>query len=426
MTTGPSLARRLGTTDAVVIGLGAMLGAGIFAAPAPAARAAGSAVLLGLGIAALVAFANATSTAQLAAVHPESGGAYVYGRERLGPWWGFAAGWSFVVGKSASCAAMALTVGTYLAPAPWERPVAAAAVVAVAAVDHVGVHRTARASRVVVVVVLLVLALVVVAAATAGGADPAAAPAPVPSSWYGVLQSAGLLFFAFAGYARIATLGEEVRDPRRTIPRAVVLAFAVALAVYAAVLLAALHALGAGGVAGSDAPLADAATAGGWAWAGPVVRAAAALAALGALLGLVAGVGRTTLAMARRGDLPGWLGAVHPRYRVPHRAGAVLAAVVVVAVLLADVRTAIGWSSTGVLTYYLIANLAARRQPRAERRFPRWLTLVGAAGCVLLVVTLPPASVLGGLGVLAAGLAGRWVVLRRAARARRTGRPGRG
>ncbi|GAA3496166.1 hypothetical protein GCM10019016_032670 [Streptomyces prasinosporus] len=107
----PGLRRTLGTGDAVVVGLGAMLGAGIFAALAPAARAAGSGLLLGLAVAAVVAYCNADSSARLAALYPASGGTYVYGRERLGEFWGYLAGWAFVVGKTASCAAMALTVG---------------------------------------------------------------------------------------------------------------------------------------------------------------------------------------------------------------------------------------------------------------------------------------------------------------------------
>src|SRR5690606_21045634 len=113
---GSRLARRLGTSDAVVIGLGPLIGAGGFTALGPAADAAGGGLLIGLALAAVVAYCNATSSAQLAALHPESGGSYVYGRRRLGHLWGFLAGWSFVVGKTASCAAMALTFGTYAAP----------------------------------------------------------------------------------------------------------------------------------------------------------------------------------------------------------------------------------------------------------------------------------------------------------------------
>lgn len=386
-----------------------MIGAGVFAAFAPAAQAAGSGLLVGLAVAAVVAYCNATSSAQLAATYPTSGGAYVYGRERLGEWWGFLAGWSFVIGKTASCAAMAMTFALYAAPAGWERPVAVAAVMALAAVNYRGVTRTARLTRVIVTVVLLVLAMVV-AASVAGGEASAGRlglDEVFAEGWYGILQSAGLLFFAFAGFARIATMGEEVRDPQRVIPRAVVVALGLAVLVYTAVGIAVLSVLGAEGTAGAAAPLAAAVNTGSLAWLHPVVRVGGAAAALGALLALVAGVGRTTLAMARNDDLPRWLAGVHPRYRVPHHAEVALAAVVGLLVLVVDLRDAIGFSSFGVLLYYVVANLSALTQPGSQRRYPRALQVLGVAGCVVLAATLPVNAVLLGLGVLVAGIAYR-------------------
>jgi len=226
-----------------------------------------------------------------------------------------------------------------------------------------------------------------------------------------VLQSAGLLFFAFAGYARIATLGEEVRNPRVTIPRAIQLALGIVVVVYAVVGFGALRALGADGLAGSTAPLADVVGAAGWPGGDLIVRVGAAAACGGALLGLVAGVGRTTLAMAREGDLPRPLAVVHPVHRVPARAEAVLGVVLVVLVLVADLRTAVGFSSFAVLTYYAVANLAALTQGPDDRRRPRVLQVLGLVGCVVLAASLPPASVLAGGAVLFVGLAGRAVVL---------------
>lgn len=403
------LARRLGTFDAVTIGLGSMIGAGVFAAFTPAARAAGAGLLIGLGIAAVIAFANATSSAQLAAQYPTSGGTYIYGRARLGPWPGFLAGWGFVIGKTASCAAMALTFAAYAAPEGWHRPVAVLAVALLAAVNYRGVTRTARLTRIIVMVVLAALAVAVVASIAAGEpqwsqANPFTGP---HGGWYGVLQSAGLLFFAFAGYARIATMGEEVRDPARTIPRAIPLALGIVVVIYAIVAGTLLVTLGAAETAQTAAPLAAAVERSGWAWAGPVVRIGAAAASSGALLALIAGVGRTSLAMAREGDLPRWLAGVHPRYRVPHRAEVALAVVVCVLVLTVDLRGAIGFSSFGVLLYYLVANAAAWTQSRAYRRYPRALQAVGAVGCAVLVATLPATAVFIGIGIFAAGITWR-------------------
>jgi len=404
--THPVLARRLGLSDAVMIGLGSMIGAGVFAAFAPAARAAGAGLLIGLVIAAAVAYANATSSAQLAARYPTSGGTYVYGREELGPWWGFLAGWGFVIGKTASCAAMALTFAHYLVPPGWwQRPIAVAAVVTLAAVNYHGVTRTAKLTRIIVVGVLSVLALVIAAAWTGGagllgGASPLTLGA---SGWYGILQSAGLLFFAFAGYARIATMGEEVRDPERTIPRAIVTALGITVVVYLTIALSLFNVLTAAQIGATPTPLATAVAGTGWAWAVPIIRVGGALAALGALLALIAGIGRTSLAMAREHDLPRWLAAVHPRYQVPHHAELALATVVSVLVLAFDLRGVIGFSSFGVLLYYFVANASAFHQ-QDGRRYPRALQVFGMLACLTLVATLPWQSVAVGVGVFAIGV----------------------
>lgn len=398
MAAQPGLARRLGLGDAVMIGLGSMVGAGVFAVWTPAAEAAGAGLLIGLVIAAIVAYCNAASSAQLAAVYPVSGGTYVYGRERLGEWWGFAAGWCFVIGKTASCAAMALTFATYVVPGGgWlRRLVALLAVAGLAAVNYRGVTRTARLTRILVTCTLLVLALVLVLLFT--GEAHREVPALTGTSVYGVLQAAGLLFFAFAGYARIATMGEEVREPARTIPRAITIAVILAIGIYLLVGIALLRVVD---PAATVAPLADAV---GSAWAVPIVRVGAALASLGALLALIAGIGRTSLAMARNRDLPTWLAAVHPRFQVPHHAELALAVVVGVLVLTTDLRGVIGFSSFGVLLYYAIANASAFTQPADQRRWPRAVNVIGLVGCVVLAVTLPWTSAVVAAALLAVAL----------------------
>ncbi|MFJ9119751.1 APC family permease [Streptomyces sp. NPDC102394] len=408
------LRRTLGVGDAVVIGLGSMIGAGIFAALGPAARAAGSGLLLGLAVAAVVAYCNATSSARLAALYPASGGTYVYGRERLGAFWGYLAGWSFVVGKTASCAAMALTVGAYVWPGQ-AHAVAVAAVVALTAVNYGGIQKSAWLTRVIVAVVLAVLASVVVVCLGSGASEAGRLDVGASEGAGGVLQAAGLLFFAFAGYARIATLGEEVRDPSRTIPRAILLALGIALAVYVCVAVAVLSVLGANGLGSAAAPLADAVRAAGVAWLVPVVRVGAAVAALGSLLALILGVSRTTLAMARDRHLPGALSAVHPRFQVPHRAELAVGAVVAVLAATVDVRGAIGFSSFGVLAYYAVANASAWTLSPAP--VARLLPALGLVGCVVLAFSLPATSVVVGTGVLAVGVVAygvrRWMDGRR-------------
>ena len=399
------LRRTLGLGDAVTVGLGSMVGAGVFAVWGPAAASAGGLVLVALVVAGVVAACNALSSAALAARYPAAGGTYVYGTERLGPFWGYLAGWCFVIGKTASCAAMALVAGAYLVPGA-ERLAAAAAVVLVTALNLMGVQRSVAASRVIVTVVGCALLGVLVAAVwpredgalwhadrVLGGGD---------TSWLGILQAAGLLFFAFAGYARIATLGEEVRDPARVIPRAVVLALSAVLALYLLVALTVLGVLGAGAAASSPAPVAEAAArvwGTGWAW---VIRLAAGLAALGALLNLVLGISRTALAMARDGHLPRPVAVVAGPKAVPRVAELAVGVVVLVVVLLADLRGAIGFSSFGVLLYYAVANASAFTL-RGEWPLATTVPVVGLIGCLVLAAALPLGSVLGGAALVLAG-----------------------
>ena len=407
------LTRRLGLSDAVVVGLGAMVGAGVFAAFGPAARAAGSGLLSALVLAGAVAFCNAASSADLAALYPESGGTYVYARHRLGEAFGALAGWSFVLGKTASCGAMALALGSYIAPGQ-ARVVAVGGVVAVTAVNLAGVQRSAALTRILLAVVLAALACVVVACLFGGSADAGRIGLRSEGGAHGLLQASAFLFFAFAGYARIATLGEEVRDPRRTIPRAIPIALGAALVLYAVVGASALAAAGAPVLASSTAPLRAAVEAGSLDGLSPVVGIGAAVASLGSLLSLMLGVSRTSFAMARRGDLPRPLSAVHDRTGVPHLAELSLGVVVVVLVLLADLRGAIGFSSFCVLGYYALANASAFTLDPAERRWPRLVPVLGVAGCGALAFSLPWKTIAAGAALLVAAMLVRAVAHARA------------
>ncbi len=370
-----------------------MLGTGVFAAWTPALRWSGPYLLASLLLAAAVASLNAWSTAALAARHPEAGGAYAYGRARLGRAAGVVAGTAFVLGKVASAGAAALTVGTYLWPGH-ERLVAVVAVVAVLALDLRGVTRTAGASAVSVVVVLVVLAVLLTA--SWGHAAPEA-PAVLPASpgVVGVLAAAGLLFVAFAGYARVATLGEEVRDPRRVLPRAIAVSLALVLVTYVLVGLVVLEVLGPLPPAErSPAPLEQLARLVSGAALADAVRVAAILAAGGALLSLLAGVGRTLFAMARGGDAPSAMSAVS-RHGVPHRAQVVAGCGAAVVALLGGIGGALAVSAVSILAYYGVAHLAALRLGPDEGAPPRVVPLVGLVGCVVVASSL----VVIGLGI---------------------------
>ncbi|WP_427116980.1 APC family permease [Pseudarthrobacter scleromae] len=411
MSAHPQLERRLGTFDATAIGLGSMLGAGVFVVFAPAAALAGQLLALSVVIAGAVAYCNAVASAALAAKYPTSGGTYVYGRKQLGEWPGFLAGWGFVTGKTASCAAMALTFGSYAWPG-YAVPAAVAAVVVLTGVNLLGITRTALLTRILLCIVLATLAFVAVAAAVGPHSGPGAGGPADGSSLGGVLPAAGLMFFAFAGYARIATLGEEVKDPARAIPRAILAALAAAFVIYLTLSLLLLNHLPGGQLAATRTPLLDAVLESRFQGGGLLVQVGAAAACLGALLALITGVGRTTLAMARERDLPAPLAKVGGKHTVPYVAELVVAAVVILLLLTTDVMTVVGFSSFGVLMYYAVANASAYTLAAHPGYAPKWLNAVGFAACLLLAFTLPPASVLTMAAVLAAGVAGRWLVLR--------------
>jgi APA family basic amino acid/polyamine antiporter len=277
------------------------------------------------------------------------------------------------------------------------------AVVALVAVNLRGITRTVWMTRLIVVFVLLVLALVVVGGFAGGTADAGRVDLgeSSPLEW---LRAGSLLFFAFAGYARISTLGEEVRDPARVIPRAIPVALAITVVTYAAVAVSALVSVGPDTLARSDAPLAAALDPGSWESITPIVRVGAAVASLGVLLSLLAGVSRTAFAMAADGELPRVLAHLDARRSVPDVAELAIGAVALAIVLAGDVRDAIGFSSFCVLSYYAITNASALRLPRAQRRWPAALAAFGLLGCVVLALTVPVASLVAGAAVIAAGL----------------------
>ena len=406
----PAGPRKTGTVGATAIGVSAMLGAGVFSAFAPAAQAAGSWLLLSLGVALVVAASNAASTAQLARQHPGAGGVYLYGREQLGEWPGFLAGWGFVLGTTASVAAMAITAAAYLVPEPFARPVALAVLVAVTAAGMLGITRTAAVATVIGSVVVAGLIGVLVVARVSpplfgpADGDDAAFSAP------GVLQGAGILFFAFAGYARVATLSEEVRDPRHTVPRAMLLSFLVVSTVLAALGWALLTTLGPGRLSHAPAPVAALVE------TQPVAVAAvsilAAVSSIGALSAVLAGSSRTAMAMGRQRDLPRLLARQHPSNAVPRVAVLAVAVGAALLICLGDIREVIGFSSAGVLVYYLVANLSALTQGRSHRVVPRAVSVLGALGCITLVVALPLPALVSALGVLLLGVVLRVIAVR--------------
>lgn len=399
------LARRLSLLDAVLIGLSSMVGAGIFVVATPAANTHAS-LIWALGLAALIAAMNAISMMQLAALFPESGGAYVYGRRRLGNYWGFLAGWGFVIAKTASCAAMALTFAHY-AVGTHASIVAAGAVLVLTAVNSFGIEKTSRVNRLILILVLTGLGLSVGLIMLGGDLNFARLRDDLSLMQEGALgRAAGMIFFAFAGYARIATLGEEVINPRQNIPLAMKISLVTAFLIYSLVFVALIVGSPSSHWASSPTPLAAAITAGPfaqWSW---IVRGAASCASLGVLLSLLAGVSRTVFAMSVNGDLPAFLGKVDPLRKVPQRAEWLIGLTVMLTVLIADLSEAIGFSAFAILIYYTIANVAAWTLKDSERQWPKVLSLFGMILCLFVACQLPWQASLSGIFILGLGSIG--------------------
>ena len=387
--------RTLGPFGAAGIGVASMVGAGAFYVWAPAAALAGSLMWVSLILAGTIALLNAVVMAQLTIRNAVSGGAYRYGQKYIGPQAGFLAGWFFLLGKTAAAAAISAVAGRYLWP---ENPtIVAAALVALFALANISGLRTTAAISILIAVIVVGF-LITTLLGTTG--DVALLTVGGDASAWGILPAAGLIFFAFAGYARMATLGEEVKNPVRVLPRVIVFTLLGVLVLYGAIALTLLGTLGAEALATSEAPLADIASE----TMAPWVIAVAALASLGSLAAVLAGLSRPSMARAQRGDLPSRLGVVWERTSSPAIAEITSALGAIVAVLVVDPIWLVGASSSAVLSYYAIAHVAAIKQPESERFLPVITPWLGLLGCVGLVATLPWQSVATGGVIFSLGL----------------------
>lgn len=427
----PALRRELGLFGAAMMGLGSIVGTGIFVSIGIAAGVAGPSVILAIAVAAILAVCNALSSAQLAANHPTSGGTYEYGYVYLRPWLGFAAGWMFLCAKSASAATAALGFAGYALavagspPALWRTLVAAGAVVALTAIVLGGIRRSNLANILIVSVTLGSLALFIfggLGEALRRGAEnlspffesPAEDGRPALAR---LLEASALMFVAYTGYGRIATLGEEVRAPRRTIPRAIIVTLGTSMVLYMGVGLVGIAAAGASalGVAGTAeaAPLVVVARGFDLPAVGAILSIGAITAMLGVLLNLILGLSRVALAMGRRGDLPAVFSRLSTRHATPAPAVLAIGVIILGLVIVGSIKVAWSFSAFTVLIYYAITNLAAIRMPRAQRLYHPAIAWVGLAGCLGLAFWVEPRIWAVGLLLLGAGLTGRWWLRRR-------------
>lgn len=427
MTSGPQesaprLQRQLGVFGATLMGLGSIVGTGVFVSIGIAAGIVGPAVILAVALAALLATCNGLSSAQLAASHPVSGGTYEYGYKYLNSWLGFTAGWMFLLAKSASAATAALGFSGYLLsvfglPSRYAIPLALLAVVVFTLIVLRGIHRSNVVNIVIVSITLLALAFFVVAGLskmssanltpfftiTADAGNPLSA----------LFHASALMFVAYTGYGRISTLGEEVREPRRTIPKAIILTLTVTMVLYMAVAIVGVGAVGAGVLSGAAndaggmqlAPLAVAARQFSVPFSSQILAIGAITAMLGVLLNLILGLSRVLLAMGRRHDMPVVFARLNPAKTTPTYAVVMMGGAIAGLVLIGNVKTTWSFSAFTVLIYYAITNLAALRMQKQERLFPIWIAWFGFAFCLFLAFFVEPQTWLFGFGLLLVGLA---------------------
>ena len=408
----PFLKPQLSLFEAIATGLAAILGAGIFAIIAPAAALAGPALLISFCLAAFVALCNSLSSIQLAAMFPRSGGTYEFGRRTLGNSWGFIAGWMFLAANTVGPGVSALAFGSYLhavLPAISVRVSAVGIAVVIIVLNASGIRRSVRVTSVIVIVSIISLLTVVaigLPSARIANFSPLA-----PKGIVGILSATGLLFFAFTGYSRIATLVEEVKNPKRTIPKASVIALGSVTAIYLLVGGTAIAVLGATGVANSSSPLEAMMLAVGSGLGVALVAAGALLTTFNEGLSDILGVSRVAFAMGRESDLPQGLARLGAE-KNPWRSVIFVGTITLLVAAFAPFITAVAISSFGTLLYYSITNISALKLSSAQRTFPRAFAVAGLVGCLGRPFALSPEYVIIGLVILAAGLVFRYLRLK--------------
>jgi APA family basic amino acid/polyamine antiporter len=404
------LLRSLTLKDAVGVGLGAIIGAGIFVVTGIAAGVSGPAFLVGLLIAGIIATFNALSSAQLAAKYPRSGGTYEYGYILINPAFGFSAGWMFLVSKLAGAGFVAIGFGSYFYQViPVASPIAFSvlAVIFLTAANYFGIKKAGVLNLVIVTITLLSLIYFAFSGISEVNFENFKPFAPFGIS--GIAEAAALLFFAFTGYGRIATLAEEVVNPKKTIPKAIIVTIVTAILLYSVISLVAIGVIGTETMAESTSPLQVAADALNSPAISSIITIGASTAMLGVLLSQILGISRVMLAMGRRSDLPPFFKRIHKRYRVPHIGILITGFIILLLTLIGSFEFIVRAATFTILLYYSITNIAAIKQPKKDRMYGRLIPILGLIGCLAMSVSLPLIVIFSGIGLLLAGFVMRFL-----------------
>jgi APA family basic amino acid/polyamine antiporter len=385
------LKRSIGLWSAVAINVGAIIGGGIFVVTGIVAGYAGSALVVSMIIAGVIAFITAWSFARLTAWQPVEGSVYEYGRQLVSPYAGFLAGWMWLVANTFTGAAVSLGFAYYLTAAFPSLPsniVAAVVCLAFTGLNLVGAKESAGVNNVLVAIKLAVLAFFVIFGLFHVNGGNFVPFVPISS---GVLFGTFFIFFAYGGFARVAVVAEEVKDAKHNVPQAMLLSLGISMVVYVLVGLVAVGLLGPVGLAGSSSPLTAAIGVAGSSLAVQIVSVGGLVATASVLLTAILGVSRMAFSMARRKDLPSALARLHSRFFTPYWAILGTGILMAVLVLFVDLTSVVAISTFALLFNYSITNISAFKLQTDHKRH-KVMPLLGLATCMMLLAFILFAS----------------------------------
>jgi APA family basic amino acid/polyamine antiporter len=406
------LKREIGLFGATALGIGAIIGSGIFVVTGIVAGIAGPAMIISVLIAGFIALFSALSVAELSVYLPEEGGTYAYAQKLISPFAGFIAGWIWIFSNIFVGAAVSLGFAHYfvtLFPAVPVKGIAMIICLIFIIINYIGLKESTLLNN--VLVTLKVLILLFFVAFGLGFFRGSHLTPFAPAGISGILSGAALIFFAYTGFARVTIMAEEVKDPEKTIPRSIYLALAISTVLYILVSVIAVGLIGASGLSQSGSPLATAIGVSGSSAAVLLISSGAMIATASVLLTTIMGISRIMFAMARTGDLPSFLKRINPRFSTPHYAIWISGVFMIAAILLADLTLVIAVSTFAMLVYYLIANIAAFRIPLEYRQYPAPVPVIGAVSCIGLIGFLTINSWI--IGIIGVVLGIVWYVVHR-------------
>ena len=405
--------QKLSLVGAVAIGLASMLGAGVFFVWSTAWEKVNSQIFFALALAALVASINAASVYQLASNVSRAGGVYSYARVYLPKEFSFMAGFSFVFGKIASIAAIAIIIETYLLPGMQGWPAAVAAILLMTALNLFGINRTAQmAALLAITTISFIIFSIVTGFAHGLSSQSFNTDMLMPSASLSTLSAASIIFFAFAGYARVATLGDEVKDPKKNIPKAIAISLSAVLVIYLLITIVFIGILQPSNEAVPAAVFESMVSITAPWFPSWLIDLVVVGASLGSILALLAGVSRTAATMAEDKELPSVF-AKRNRFGAPWLAEVLIAIGAITLIETSQyTQWVIAFSSFSVLLYYAIGHISAFMQPKNERRQPRFLAILGFLLCVLLLTNVPGPALQVSTGILLIALLVRLVIRR--------------